>query len=272
MKQSKDLLLFTIISASIFGAISAFAIIVFFGGGSNLLSGGNGDNSQNTYLESVEDKVTSLVKETSPSVVSVIIKKDMAIYRSDPWGFFRQRVGSVNKQVGGGTGFFISKDGIIITNKHVIEDRSANYTVILNNGSEYDAEVIATNRDTDIAFLQIEDTNKEYIPLKFIRNGNIQIGQFAVAIGNALSEYQNSVSFGVVSGLDREIKDGYVDLEGLIQTDTAINPGNSGGPLLNLDGKVMGINTAIINGSQNIGFAIELNQEIIDKFLDEIKK
>ena len=269
MKQSKDLFLFTVISASIFGAISTFAIITLFWWSLDSNTS-NSNNEKINYLESVEDKVTSLVKETSPSVVSVIIKKDMGIYRSDPWGFFRQRVGSVNKQVGWWTGFFISDDGIIITNKHVIEDRRANYTVILNDWSEYDAEVIALNRSTDIAFLQIQDTDKAFIPLKFIRDWNVEIGQFAVAIWNALSEFQNSVSFWVVSWLDREIQDWYVDLSWLIQTDTAINPWNSGWPLLNLSGKVMWINTAIIDWSQNIWFAIELNQEMVNSFLEEI--
>ena len=97
-------------------------------------------------------------------------------------------------------------------------------------------------------------------------------GQFAVAIWNALSEFQNSVSFWVVSWLDRTIEDNYTELEGLIQTDAAINPWNSGWPLLNLQWEVMWMNTAIINWSQNIGFAIELNQELIDNFLEKIKK
>ncbi len=271
MKESKDLFMFTIISASLFGALSAFWIMIFFG----WMSGWEKNsvtNEWSSYLESVEDKVTTLVKEISPSVVSLIIKKDMAIYRSDPWGFFRQKVWSVNKQVWWWTGFFISKDGIIITNKHVISDRNANYTVVLNDGSEHDAEVLGYDPDTDIAFVQVKNTNKNFTPLKTIKNNDINVGQFAIAIWNALSEFQNSVSFWVISWLNREIKDNYIDLSWLIQTDAAINPWNSGWPLLNLDWKVVGINTAIVNWSQNIWFAIPLHQEDIEKYLLEIKK
>lgn len=272
MEQKQSTFLLVIVISSIFLIINISVIIIFFWWNSNIFSKSNSETQVPNYLESIEWKVTSLVKETSPSVVSVIINKDLAVYRSDPWGFFRKKVGSVSKQVWWWTGFFISEDWIIITNKHVIEDRNANYTVILNDWSEYDAEVIAVNQNTDIAFLEIQDTQQEFKPLKLIKNWNVTTGQFAVAIWNALSEFQNSVSFWVVSWLDRTIEDNYTELEGLIQTDAAINPWNSGWPLLNLQWEVMWMNTAIINWSQNIGFAIELNQELIDNFLEKIKK
>jgi len=226
----------------------------------------------------LQNNITSLVKKVSPSVVSIIIKKDLDIYKSDPWGFFQYKIWSVEKEVWGWTWFFIDQSGIIITNKHVISDRDANYTVILNNWEEFDAKIIAIKKDNDLAFLQVlsaEDSNsvnRNFIPLKFDNKKNLQLWQFSIAIWNALAEFKNSVSLGVISWLDRKIKDNYIDLEWLIQTDAAINPGNSGWPLLNLDGKVMWINTAIINGSQNIWFAIQLDQAEIDWYLEKLKK
>ncbi len=229
--------------------------------------------TQNTNtIKSLENNITSLVKKASPSVVSIIIKKDLDIYRQDPWWFFQYKIWSIEKEVWWWTGFFISRNWIIITNKHVIADRNANYTVILNNWEEFDADIIAIKKDNDLAFLQIASDKAIYSALKFENKKNIKLGQFSIAIGNALSEYKNSVSLWVVSWIDRKIQDNYINLEWLIQTDAAINPWNSGGPLLNLDWKVMWINTAIVNWSQNIWFAIQLNQDEINSYLEKLKK
>lgn len=159
-------------------------------------------------MRNLQDVITQEVQDIAPSVVSIIIKKDLVIYRSDPWGFFQERVGTVNRQVGGGTGFFIRRDGVIITNKHVISDQDALYTVITNTGEEYDASVIATDPINDLALMQI-NTDKEHQVLEFVENlDKVQIGQFAIAIGNALAEFQNSVSLGIVSGKERTIEAG----------------------------------------------------------------
>jgi len=224
-------------------------------------------------LINLENNITSLVKKTSPSVVSIIIKKDLAIFKQDPWWFFQYHIWNIEKKVWGWTGFFISKDWIIITNKHVIADSNAKYSVILNNWKEFEAKVIAIKKDKDIAFLKIIDSEKNFIPLKFIENRkNLKIWQFSIAIWNALAEFQNSVSLWIVSWVNRKIEDNYNSINWLIQTDTAINPWNSGWPLINLEWKVMWINTMIINWSQNIGFAISLTQEEINKYLEKIKK
>jgi len=226
-------------------------------------------------LKEVENNITSLVKKVSPSVVSIIIKKDLSIYRNDPWGFFQYNVWSIEKKVWWWTGFFISKDWIIITNKHVVEDTNAKYSVILNNWEELEAEIIAIKKDSDIAFLKILSTEDfsplSFTPLEFTNKSEIKIWQFGIAIWNALAEFQNSVSLWVVSWIDRKVEDNYTSINWLIQTDTAINPGNSWWPLLNLEWKVMWINTLIINWSQNIGFAIQINQEEIDTYLRKIK-
>lgn len=270
--MNKTLPILFILFSILFWAIWGFLWVQYSNNPPSLQEKGLGGS-----LKPLQDNITSLVKKISPGVVSIIIKKDLDIYRQDPWGFFQYKVWSVEKEIWGWTGFFISKDWIIITNKHVIADKSANYTVILNNWEEYDAEIIAIKKDNDLAFLQILDDKSlnslnNFSPLKFENKKNIQLWQFAVAIWNALAEFKNSVSLWVVSWIDRKIQDNYINLEWLIQTDAAINPWNSGWPLLNLDWKVMWINTAIINWSQNIWFAIQLNQDEIDVYLKKLKK
>ncbi|MDP2090745.1 MAG: trypsin-like peptidase domain-containing protein [Candidatus Gracilibacteria bacterium] len=226
-----------------------------------------------TNITDLQSEITKIVKDVAPGVVSIVIKKDLFIYRNSPFGFYGNPIGSVNQKVGGGTGFFITKKGKIITNKHVISDNQATYTVITNDNIEYDAKVIATDPNNDLAILEIMDDKKEFKTLDFVNKiDEINVGQFAIAMGNALSEFQNSVSLGVISGKNRNINDGNNMISGLIQTDAAINPGNSGGPLINLDGKVMGINTAIIQGSVGIGFSIGLTKNKIDYMLKSIDK
>ena len=226
-------------------------------------------NNQNIW--NLQNKITSIVKKVSPSIVSIVIKKDLAIFKQDPWWFFNYKIWNIEKKVWGGTGFFVSKNWIIITNKHVVSDINAKYSVILNNWKEYDAKVIAIKKNRDIAFLQIISNKNNFTPLKFIKNkDNIKLWQFAIAIWNALAEFQNSVSFWIVSWKNRKINDNYNNYNNLIQTDTAINPWNSWWPLININWKVMWINTMIINWSQNIWFAISLTQNEIEKYLKKI--
>ncbi len=166
-------------------------------------------------------------------------------------------------KVGGGSGFIVTNDGLILTNKHVVFDADAEYTVVMNDGQEYIGKVISRDPITDVAVLKI-DAKK--LPIASLGDSDdIEIGQSAIAIGNALGMFSNTVSKGIISGLGRKISAALGDagelehLRNVIQTDVAINQGNSGGPLLNLDGEVVGINTAIIYGAQNIGFSIPIN-------------
>lgn len=234
-------------------------------------------DGKNITITDLQSEVTKLVKTAAPSVVNIIIKKDLALYKSDPWGFFQEKVGTVERQVGGWSGFFVTKDGIIMTNKHVVADTNAKYTVITSDGSEYEASVVALDPLTDLAIIKVENTTKEFSPLKIIEDEkNINIWQFAVAIGNALWEFQNSVSFWVVSGKNRSIEAGGSNfgtekLTWLLQTDAAINPGNSGWPLLNLNGEIIGINTAIAGNSQWLGFSIPLSTKRVNYILASIK-
>ncbi|MBU3942418.1 trypsin-like peptidase domain-containing protein [Patescibacteria group bacterium] len=210
-------------------------------------------------IESQEEVVINVVKNSSPAVVSIVITKDL---------------GTEKREVGGGTGFIVSEDGLILTNKHVVLDDNAEYAVFTNKGKKFTAKVIAKDPFQDLAIIKISqedemDENGNLIINKFpiLNLGNsdeLQIGQSVIAIGNALAEFNNTVSAGLVSGLGRRItatgNDSFVEtLNDVIQTDAGINKGNSGGPLLNLKGEVIGINTAIALDAQSIGFAIPIN-------------
>ena len=245
-------------------------------------------DSENSY----EAAIIKAVEEASPSVVSIIVSKDLPVieqcpydpfgdlpdeYRDFFWGGFNFtqpcQKGTEKREVGGGSGFVISEDGLILTNKHVVSDEDAEYTVLTNDGKKYDAKVLARDSVQDLAILKISVSGLK--PLKFGDSDSLKLGQTAIAIGNALGEFRNTVSTGVISGLYRKItasdaSGNSENLDGLIQTDAAINSGNSGGPLLNLKGEVIGINTAIVSGAQNIGFAIPINKA--KRAVDSVKK
>lgn len=231
-----------------------------------------------------QDYVINAVQNSQPAVVSIVITKDMPVlekYYEDVYDpFFQFRVpryrerGTEEKEVGGGSGFIVSPEGYIVTNKHVVNQDEADYTVFLNNGSEYKAEIVARDHLEDIAILKIE-TNEELPYLGLGNSDEIQIGQSVIAIGNPLMEFDNSVSVGVISGLGRSIVAGSIfggpveQLDNVIQTDAAINPGNSGGPLLDLQGQVIGVNVAVAN-AENIGFALPSN--MISRIVESVKE
>lgn len=232
-----------------------------------------------------EQMIVDIVKKSQDSVVSVIASKDLPVmeqYFIDPFqGLgddfelqvpqYRQK-GIEKKEVSSGTGFIATSDGLILTNKHVVNEEGTEFTVVMNNGKKYPAKVLAKDPVQDIAVLKIEKTNLPAV--RFGNSDSIEVGQTVVAIGNALGEFKNTVSTGVVSGLRRTVTasgGGMTEtLDDLIQTDAAINPGNSGGPLFNLAGEVIGINTAISQGAQNVGFALPINKA--KKDLDQVKK
>ena len=230
-----------------------------------------------------ESAVIKVVKKASPSVVSIIVTRDLPIFeeyfleeRLGPFKFrvpqYRQK-GTEKRKIGGGTGFIVSKDGLILTNKHVVAETSADYTVLTNDGKKFPAKVLARDPVQDIAILKIESKNSLPV-IKLGDSDNLQEGQTVIAIGNVLGEFRNSVSVGVISGLGRTITATgggfYETIEDVIQTDAAINKGNSGGPLLNLKGEVIGINTAMAVGAENVGFAIPINKA--KKDIEQVKK
>ena len=222
-----------------------------------------------------ENAKISAVKRVSPAVVSIIVTKDLPVlerYYANPFGddFFNQffsipqyrEKGTEKREVGGGTGFIISSDGLILTNRHVVQDEKAESTVLTNDETKYPAAVLARDPVLDLAILKIEKTG---LPTAVLGDSDkLELGQTVIAIGNALGEFRNTVSVGAVSGLSRQVTArgaGQTEiLKDVIQTDAAINPGNSGGPLLNLRGEVIGVNVAMVSGAQSIGFAIPINQ------------
>ncbi|MFA7714611.1 MAG: trypsin-like peptidase domain-containing protein [Candidatus Paceibacterota bacterium] len=237
------------------------------------------------FQDTREEKIINTVKEVSPSVVSIAIYKNMPVYQyqsqnsfqdffGNPIGGFivPQIKGYEKQEVGAGSGFIVSEDGLVLTNKHVVEDTTAEYKVITNDGKEYTAKILARDPAQDLAILKIEGSG--FLPLKLGESNDLQIGQTVIAIGNALGEFQNTVSTGVVSGLSRSItaSGGQMKetLENVIQTDAAINSGNSGGPLLNLSGEVIGINTAVASQAQGIGFALPI--DLAKRDIEQVKK
>jgi S1-C subfamily serine protease len=226
--------------------------------------------------KSQDELLTAAVAKVSPAVVSVVVSKDvpqLEVAYVNPFGddpFFKdfgvrvpvyQQKGTVKKQIGAGTGFLISFDGYILTNKHVVSDEQADYTVLLSNGQQKQAKVIFRSPEQDVAILKIDGSKYSFVSLG--NSDSLKLGQTVAAIGNALGEYNNSVSVGIISGLNRNITafSGNVSeqLNGVIQTDAAINPGNSGGPLLDLKGNVVGVNVATVQGSNSISFSIPIN-------------
>ncbi|MBU4299115.1 trypsin-like peptidase domain-containing protein, partial [Patescibacteria group bacterium] len=191
--------------------------------------------------------------------------------------------GTEKKEIGGGTGFIISEDGMVLTNAHVVSDKEADYTVLTNDGKKYPAKVLTRDTIRDLAVMKIAGEKtideegklnlKSFPPLKLGDSAQLQIGQTVIAIGNALGEFRNTVSVGVISGLGRTVTasgGGMIEtLEDVIQTDAALNRGNSGGPLLNLKGEVIGVNFAIGEQAQSIGFSIPINQA--KKGIEQVK-
>jgi len=234
---------------------------------------------------SAEDRqVIEAVRKVSPSVVSIVVSKELAkLYNSTGTFPFEQFFGfefapsvqppqpGQKQQIGGGTGFVISSDGLILTNRHVVADAEAQYEVVMSDGRLLPATVAAVDAILDIAVLKIEAKDLPVAPLG--DSSKLETGETVIAIGNALSEYSNSVTKGVISGINRRVVagDGYGDsevIEEALQTDAAINPGNSGGPLISLRGEVVGVNTAVNRAGQSIGFAIPIDaaRVVIDSY------
>lgn len=291
MNSIKKPILFSIIFSLIFSMLFSAGGIYF---GLHYFSPEKTTNPQpqenkKTLIPSItsteDDYVTKLVEEKKKAVVSIVISKEVQKFRQSnifdqffgqisPFGNISpipqpeenpetQNTPPAKQKVGGGTGFIISEDGLILTNKHVVEDPNAEYTVVMLDGKEYKAEVKATDPLFDLGIIQITDTKEKFPILSLGDSDNVKVGQTVLAIGNALAEFAGTVTKGIVSGLNRDAYAGdgrgnTEKLSNVFQVDVAINPGNSGGPLINLQGEVIGINTAVAN-AQNIGFVLPIN-------------
>ena len=308
---TRQLVLFTVVLSFI---VSIIGTILALGVAGPIFGFGEGGDSapfifqRPKILEKITEKITEtserilrqdelivqVVEQASPAVVSVVATKDVPVIERffvDPFGGdalfkqffgdegsgfripqFRQK-GTEKQEVSSGTGFIVSSEGHIITNRHVVLDQEADYTVLLNDGRKKPARVLARDPLQDLAVLKIEGVG--YASVRLGDSSKVKIGQTVIAIGNALGEFRNTVSVGVISGLHRTVVAGGAGasretLQELIQTDAAINPGNSGGPLLNLRGEVIGINTAVAHGAENIGFALPINKAKRD--LENVKQ
>lgn len=221
-----------------------------------------------------ESVIVDAVKKVSPSVVTVTIDAPARnIIEFSPFGGLNREIqGGEPQDIG--TGFIVSADGLIVTNKHVVSDTTSKYKVTTHDEKVYEVQKIMHDPLNDLAILKIDAAN--LTPIEMGDSSAIEVGQLAIAIGTALGEFRNTVTVGVISGVGRGITagspfEGYVEqLDDVIQTDAAINPGNSGGPLLNSSGQVVGINTAVSGYGQNIGFAIPSN--VIKESLDQFYK
>ncbi len=295
--KSLAFLLAVVLISSFFGFLAGTFSLIYYQKNEQTLPQDSGYIPQTSQ----EKAIIGVVKEVSPSVVSIIITKDLPVfeeYYSNPFEGFEQffnepffkfevpqyrQKGTQKQEVGGGTGFIISEDGMILTNRHVVQDEEADYTVLTNDGKKFPARVLARDPIQDLAVLKIDKDKivseegdflqKPFSLVKLGDSSNLQIGQTVIAIGNALGEFRNTISVGVISGLGRTITasgEGIIEtLEDVIQTDAAINRGNSGGPLLNLKGEVIGINVAMAQEAQNIGFSIPINKAKRD--IEQIK-
>lgn len=283
----------------IFGAVIA-CVIAYPRDVEHLLHLSEAGNSITTQIadSATEDQVVSVVDTVKPAVVSIVATGDVPVYEEysepsqidpnnpfggmmDPFGGMMnlpqyKQNGTQKQEVSSGSGFFVTGDGYVITNKHVVDQDNVDYTVITNDGTKYDAKVVAKDPSNDIAIMKVDkaDGASDFPYLNFGDSSQIKVGQTAIAIGNALGEFSNSVSVGVVSGLARSIQAGdgngqSEQLQGVIQTDAAINFGNSGGPLLNISGQVIGVDVAMAQGTQNVAFALPAN--LVKAVVDQVK-
>lgn len=236
------------------------------------------ERRQQVVVKSQDEQLQDAVARVTPAVVSIVESKEVPLLQvtyQNPFGndlFFQgfelqvpvyQQIGTTTRKVSAGTGFLVRSNGYLVTNRHVVPDANATYTVLLTSGAQREATVVWRSGSEDLAVLKIPGNGYAAIPLG--DSSALALGESVFAVGNALGEYNNSVSVGIISGLNRSItaatnSGGSETLDNVIQTDAAINPGNSGGPLVNLSGQAVGVNVATVQGSQSIGFALPISK------------
>lgn len=266
----------TSISNYVLGAMVVLAIS-FFGGWLGASSRQANDTTdivqQKTILKNEANVISDIAKQVGPSVVSVNVTSQSSA--ADPYSYLFGYSGGSTTQESAGTGIILNTEGLVLTNRHVVPAGTTTVSVTLSDGTVLDDVTVLgrtnENDSLDIAFLKIGDKKGHVLTAAKIGDSSLMnVGDSVVAIGNALGQFQNTVTSGIISGFGRSIQasDGSSypssteSLDGLFQTDAAINEGNSGGPLVNLAGEVIGINTAIASGSQNVGFSIPINDVV----------
>ena len=226
-----------------------------------------------------DNPVRRIARELSPAVVNIDVESIVTRthggfggLENDPFfrRFFGEEFRRFTRQIpmqGRGSGFIVSKDGLILTNNHVV-DNAHKITVTLSNGQTYEAEVIGRDPTFDLAIIKIEG-DEDFPVIEMGDSDAIEVGDWVIAIGNPYG-LEHTVTVGVISAKNRTINTRNLSFDGFLQTDAAINPGNSGGPLIGLDGKVVGINTAIFPFAQGLGFAVPVNmaKQIMDDLVE----
>lgn len=265
------------VAGSLAGAFTTFVLTSQFGSFSLFRSDYSvmsPEAVESRIVELIEDESASIavVERVTPAVVSIVVKKERGALQSESSLYFGDRyyyteplddsTSAELVEVSSGTGFFVTSDGYLLTNRHVVDEAGVSFFVVTNDGDELPAELIDIDPLQDIAVMRVEGDSFPTVTLS--DSDTIRIGQTVIAIGNTLSEFRNTVTKGVVSGINRRVTagDSYNAevIEQAIQTDAAINPGNSGGPLINLLGEVIGINTAVSFQGESVAFAIPINE------------
>lgn len=263
--------------------IALVVLAVGFGGGW-LGAAAHHDNGtttvtqQTVQLKGQAAVISNIARNVGPSVVSVDVTSQSQDSANPFMGLFGG--GGSQTEESAGTGMILTADGLIMTNRHVVPAGTTKVSVTLSDGTVFDnVKVVGRTGDSDsldVAFLQIQDTRgKTLTPVTLGDSAAVKVGDSVVAIGNALGQFQNTVTSGIISGYGRSLQASASDgsssenLDDLFQTDAAINEGNSGGPLVNLDGQVIGMNTALASDSQSIGFAIPIND--LTGLIDSVK-
>jgi serine protease Do len=275
--REQTVMVITVAMAAVIGAISGLVSSFFMIGALGVTGVGSlGDDVSDEVMDSrivelIEEESTTIavVERVTPAVVSIVVKKPRSTVDSGYYlnSFFQiEALNEVDPdelvEISSGTGFFVSTDGYLLTNRHVVDEPDATFYVVTNDGDELHAELVDIDPFQDIAVLRVDGGDFPSVTLG--DSDALRIGQTVIAIGNTLSEFRNTVTKGVVSGINRRVTAGNSYnaevIDEAIQTDAAINPGNSGGPLINLLGEVIGINTAVSFEGEAVAFAIPINE------------
>lgn len=294
-EQLKPVLVRAIAASAIFSALfggiaSALLVSLAARGDFSFLGKQQTDNATTTVVSPaltkngvVSDETVRVVEGALPAVVSIIATQELqqlpqSLFFNDfffgfpfeiqPFQAEPQEPRAEKREVANGSGFIVSKEGLVITNKHVVSNTKAEYSVVLNSGETYEAEVLDRDSAQDLAVVKIKvkaGETADFSTLLLGDSDSVKLGETVIAIGNTLGEFRNTVTKGIVSGINRTLTAGGVGvgselIEGAIQTDAAISSGNSGGPLLNMKGEVVGVNTAVSQEGENIGFALPVDQ------------
>ena len=263
MKKSQSLLLVVVCLMASF--LGAFAYKTWFDTDSTILiKPGDETPYRNVNTSEMANLETGFIDASKSSTASVVfIKTESQQYQSSGfWGFGFDPFGRIGKVASTGSGVIISADGYIVTNNHVIANADKIDVVLSSNKKSYSAELIGADPSSDLALLKVQTTDLK--PIRFTNSDDVQIGQWVLAVGNPFN-LTSTVTAGIVSAKGRNINivNNQFPIESFIQTDAAINPGNSGGALVNLEGDLVGVNTAIASKTGSYvgyGFAIQIGR------------